>query len=241
MNRQTLLRTTGAVLLLAGVLPAWAGPAPAEPAAPAASAASAAPAAAAVPAAPGYYAAAQLGRNNLSRWPARVDFGGVGVDGELGLDRGLHGGVAVGRQTEHARFELEYQYGRFDISRMTLGPVSEPGSGGGHYQALTVNAYRTAAWTESLGAYAGVGLGWGAATLPSLRMSNGCNCFAGADHGGWLYQARLGLDYRLGPAHDLFVQYTWLRMPGGSGGEGPTVSYERRHVGAWSVGYRYHF
>lgn len=226
-NRNRMLCAAGATLLLAGALPAAADPLPADAAAPAA--------------VPVYYATAQLGQNNLRRWPAHVDFGGVAVDGELGLDRDLHGGVAVGRQTEHARFELEYQYGRFDIGQMTLGPVTEPGSGAGHYRALTANAYRTAAWTAALGGYVGVGVGWGGATLPALRMSNGCDCFAGAHHDGWLVQARVGLDYRLAPAHDLFAQYTWLRMPGGDGGAGPTVSYERRHIGAWSVGYRYHF
>lgn len=188
----------------------------------------------------GYYLNLHAGYNNLDNWPATVDLGGgVNVDGKLKLDSGPHFGVAVGRQTENARFELEYQQGSFDLAGIQLGPVSQDASGTGHYKALTANAYRTYAFDANWLAFAGLGLGFGRVELPAAGFSSGCNCFAAASKDGLVLLGRIGLEYRFNAQHNAAVQYTWLRMPGPQSGGSPSVSYPRENIGVLGLGYRY--
>lgn len=185
------------------------------------------------------YVSIQLGANDLSSWPATVNFGaGAQTGGSLSLDRGAHAGVALGRQTEKARFEVEYQHGRFDVTRQNLGAFTQATTGDGHYDALTLNAYRTFAINANFSAFAGAGIGWGSVSMPQGSMIGACNCFPAASKGGLLYQARLGGEYLIGNGHHLFTQYTWLSLPRSSSGSTPGVSYARRGVSALTVGYR---
>jgi opacity protein-like surface antigen len=197
------------------------------------------PAAAAEPA---YYLGVHGGVNNLDSWSASVTLGpGVSVPGSLSLDSGTHLGLIVGRQTENARFELELQSGRFDVTGIQLGPVQQNVDASGRYQAFTFNAYRTMALAERWTGYAGLGIGWGSAKLPQLGFTSGCDCFASASETGFAYLGRLGLEYRLGDHHNVSAQYTWLRLPKSNGGTTPSTEYARKGVGIAGVGYRYAF
>ncbi|TCW31837.1 outer membrane protein [Gulbenkiania mobilis] len=186
---------------------------------------------------PAPYLGAHLGTNLLDHWPARVDFGGVTASGEAALDSGLHGGLMLGRQTEHARFEMEYQRGAIELNSLKLGPLNRSADGTGHYDAVTVNAYRTHDFNERWSAFAGAGIGWGKVRMPSGRLE-GCECFASASESGLVYQGRIGVEYRLARAHSAFAQYSLLRLPGASGGGTPQVAYEDRTIGSVTVGYR---
>jgi hypothetical protein len=191
------------------------------------------------PGKPVYYAGGHLGVNNLDTWPAQVDFGaGVRVDGRLALDRGGHQGLVIGRQTEKGRFELEYQRGDAELTSISLGSVSEAATGRLRYEALTVNAYRTRAFDAAWTGFFGVGLGWGSVKTPKAGFTSGCECFSATSEGGFVYQARLGLEYGFGQGHKAFAQYTWLSLPGGESGGVPGIDYPRRGVGALSIGYR---
>src|SRR5438105_4508315 len=72
---------------------------------------------------PANYVGVQGGINNLNgAWNANVTLGpGISLAGSAASKRGLHFGVFGGRQTERARFELEYQHGSFDLTHLTLG------------------------------------------------------------------------------------------------------------------------
>ena len=93
---------------------------------------------------PAYYLGVQGGENNLrGGWNGTVSLGpAVTLPGAVTTKRGAQYGVFGGRQTEHARFEVEYQHGGFDITGLKLGPVSQSISSSGHYDAITANAYR---------------------------------------------------------------------------------------------------
>lgn len=187
-----------------------------------------------------YYLTVHGGRNHLDNWPATVTLGpGVSTDGNLKLDYGLHFGVAAGRQTENARFELEYQQGSFDVTGIQLGPVSESVSGSGQYRALTVNAYRTHAFDDNWLGFAGLGIGFGRIELPEASFSSGCHCFAAASKDGLALLGRLGIEYRFNAHHNAALQYTWLRVPGPQSGGSPGVSYPRETLGILGIGYRY--
>lgn len=189
---------------------------------------------------PAYYLAIHGGVNNLDSWPATVSLGpSVSTDGNLKLDYGLHFGLAAGRQTENARFELEYQQGSFGVTDIQLGPVSESVSGTGHYKALTANAYRTYAFDEQWSGYAGLGIGFGSVDLPAASFSSGCHCFAAASKDGLVLLGRLGIEYRFNSHHNAALQYTWLRVPGPQSGGSPSVSYPRETIGIIGLGYRY--
>ena len=187
---------------------------------------------------PAYYAGAHLGQNNLSSWPAEVNFGGPRASGRLSLDDGAHGGLMVGRQTENARFEVEYQQGRVDVSSVQLGPVTQGVDARGKYHVLMLNAYRTFVLRPSLTAYAGAGVGWSSVKLPGLPPINACNCFPAASKKGAAFQLRVGAEYLVAPGHGLFLQYTALRLPGPDSGGVPSVDYARRTIGALTAGYR---
>jgi opacity protein-like surface antigen len=186
---------------------------------------------------PGNYAAGHLGANHADHWSGTVDFGaGVKVPGSLDLDPGLHLGAIVGKQTENARFDLEWQHGRFDVSGAFLGGVSNQASGSGHYDALTVNAYRLFALSPRWTAFAGAGIGWGRASLPRVSVG-ACNCFPASSKGGFAYQVRVGADYELSQGNQVFAQLGWLSLAKIDGGS-PGVSYSRREVPNVGIGYR---
>ena len=194
---------------------------------------------------PAWYLGVQGGENNLrGAWNGDVSLGpGVSLPGVATTKRGLHFGVFGGRQTEHARFELEYQHGSFDITGLQLGPVSQSISAGGHYDALTANAYRSEqVWDKRLNVFGALGIGWGRVTMPQMGFTTPpCNCFVGSSKSGVTWLARAGVEYNLGEMDKLFLQYTYLALPRPGSGGTPGVEYERRNVGAWGIGYRHAF
>ncbi len=189
------------------------------------------------------YAGVQGGLNNLNRWNAKVGLGsGVVLDGHADLDSGTQFGLVIGRETEKARYELEYQRGSFDLTGIQLGPISQVATGGGKYQALTFNAYRTKRFDEKWGGYLGLGIGWGSATLPQVGFDTGCNCFVSGVERGWVYQGRVGVEYRHEDKHRVFAQYTLLSMPGPKSANASFgANYVRKNIGIVGVGYRYIF
>ncbi|MGE4241481.1 outer membrane protein [Ramlibacter sp.] len=187
---------------------------------------------------PHWYAGIHGGVNDVKDWSADVNFGGPTTAGELRLDRGLHFGLMAGRRTENARFEVEYQHGRMDIDRMTLGGFSQAASGKGSYDALTVNAYRTFEVANRTTAYIGAGIGWGRVKLPTLPTISGCNCFRGVSDDGLVYQLRLGAEYEIQNNQHLLAQYTLLHVPGLGSGGAPSVEYSSKNINIFSIGYR---
>jgi opacity protein-like surface antigen len=178
------------------------------------------------------------GVNTLDQMRTRVDFGaGTPFDGQADLERGLHGGVMVGRKYEHARYELEYEAGRFKVQHLTLGPVSGPADAHGSYQALFANAYRTDRLSESIDSFVGAGAGWGRIKLPQLGLGETCDCFGPASKSGFAWQLRAGLGYRLSDAASLSLQYTWLSLPRPEAGGPPAIQYDRKRFGAVTLGY----
>jgi opacity protein-like surface antigen len=184
-----------------------------------------------------FYLGVHGGVNNLDDWPATVNFGPVAPAGGLELDKGAHYGVQAGTRTENARFELEWQRGRAKIAAVSVGAVRQAASGTATYDAFTVNAYRTFAFTPQLAGFAGGGLGWGRSHLPALGTVAGCNCFRDTHEQAFAWQLRGGAEYEIKPGHRLTAQYTALRIPGAPAVSTPGASYGRRTVGAVSVGY----
>jgi opacity protein-like surface antigen len=185
-----------------------------------------------------YYVGGHVGANNIDEWPAEVNFGGPSTPAQLKLDKGLHLGLFAGRRTENARFEVEYQHGQADVTGVSLGPVSQAAGGHASYQALTLNAYRTYAFSPRFTGYAGLGIGWGKVSLPRLAPLGTCNCFQAASDGGFVYQGRLGVEYQVADTHFVFAQYTLLHLPSSAADATPSVHYGSKNVGALSVGYR---
>lgn len=191
---------------------------------------------------PQYYLGAQAGTHDLSSWNADVRLGaGVGVEGRADTDKGRQAGLIVGRQTEHARYELEYQRGTFDLTGIQLGPVVQPASGGGDYQALTFNAYRTVTFRDNLRGFLGAGVGWGRVSMPQAGFDNGCNCFSGASRNGFAYLGRVGAEYQFADDQNIFFQYTLLRLRGPESDSVPGISYSRKSIGIFGLGYRHVF
>lgn len=191
---------------------------------------------------PHYYLGLQGGRNNLNNWNADVSLGaGVTLPGKVNLDQGTQGGLILGRQTEHARYEIEYQHGSFDLQAINLGSQTQTVGGSGHYDALTLNAYRTESLSESISGYLGAGIGFGKTKLPGAGFSSGCHCFPAASGNGLTYQLRAGLEYDLAAPHKAFIQYTLLSLPGPDSGSNPGVEYDRKQIGIIGLGYRYIF
>jgi opacity protein-like surface antigen len=182
------------------------------------------------------------GVNTLDQMHARVDFGaGTPFDGQADLARGLHGGLMAGRQTEHARYELEYEFGRFKVEHLTLGPVSQPADAHGSYQALFANAYRTEELADAIDAFAGAGIGWGRMKLPRLGLGETCACFGPASKSGFAWQLRAGLAYRVSSKAAVSLQYSWLNLPAPEADGPPAVAYERKRFGALTLGYARQF
>lgn len=184
------------------------------------------------------YAGAHLGANTLRDWNASVDFGfGTAIDGRAELKRGLHGGLQVGRQSGHGRYEVEYERGRIRVERLTLEPLSEAVDGSGHYEALFANVYRTDRLGTALDSFVGGGIGWGRVKLPQLNLGETCACFGPASKSGFAWQLRAGLAYRLSENDRIALQYTWLNLPKPARDGEPAVQYERRRFGALTLGY----
>lgn len=190
------------------------------------------------------YLGVQGGVNNLrGDWNADVSLGpGLSLPGSVSTKRGSHLGVFGGRQTEHARFELEYQRGEFDITGLQLGPATQIVSAGGDYQAFTVNGYRTQPFGDRITGYAGLGIGWGRVSLPGMAFTTPpCNCFPAASKSGFTWLARAGAELHVGSSGRAFVQYTHLELPRATSGGSPGVEYSRKRVGAVAAGYRHLF
>jgi opacity protein-like surface antigen len=194
------------------------------------------------PAASTTYVSLHLGRNNVDQLRADIDFGaGAPFAGQADAAHGAHAGLALGRRTEHARFELELEYGRFNIKHLTLGPVSADIDAAGHYQAAFANAYRTERLSEQLDAFVGVGIGWGRVSLPKMGLGEDCACFGPASKSGAAMQLRAGLEYRVADRSSIGLQYTALRLPAPEAGGPPAVHYTRKNLGAWSLGFTRRF
>lgn len=187
------------------------------------------------------YVSAHVGVNNLSSWPARVDFGGPQVDARLELKRGAHLGLALGRQSGPGRYELEYQHGRFDIERATVAAVSQAADASGDYDVLTVNALRDLYVRPGVTVFGGIGAGVARVQLPHIALANGCRCLAEADKTGFAWQARIGAERRAGQAGFVFGQLGYLRLPGPKSEGASSISYRSKGVGVLSVGYRHQF
>ncbi|MBI5256161.1 MAG: hypothetical protein HY855_06665 [Burkholderiales bacterium] len=188
-----------------------------------------------------YYGGVHLGLHSLGSWPATVDFGGVRTEGQAALKGSLHGGLLVGRRTENARFEVEWQRGLLPVRGVTLGPVSQGADVSGHYQALTVNALRTLPLAERWLGLVGVGIGRGQATLPQVSLSNGCPCFAGASRSATAYQARIGAEYLAQGRWRPQVSLSWLHLSGPQAAGKPAITYGSRGVVSLNAGAVMHF
>jgi opacity protein-like surface antigen len=182
--------------------------------------------------APGWYLGVDGGTSEI-RSPWTADFGlspGVTAPGTLSLKRGHQLGLQAGlQQSEHTRYELEYQRGTFDITNVQSGGTNTALSAGGHYDALTANAYLV----EPLGSsrfnlYGGLGAGWGRIAVPQTT-------FAGASNSGFTWLARAGLEYSFDDQNRAFVQYTYLGLPRAS------TDLGRRNANTVSIGYRHLF
>jgi opacity protein-like surface antigen len=191
---------------------------------------------------PANYWGAHAGVNTLKDWNAQVDFGfGAPRSGRADLERGVHGGLMVGRQSEHLRYELEYETGRVEVERLTLAPLSQAVNGKGRYHALFANAYRTDRLSDRIDSFVGGGIGWGRVKLPQLALGANCNCFGPASKSGFAWQLRAGLGYRLSEGSNLTLQYTWLSLPRPEADGPPGIRYERERFGAVTLGYNRQF
>ena len=186
------------------------------------------------------YMALHIGRNDVSDWTGTVSLGpAVALPGTVSATRGTHFGLAGGRHWAHSRLELEYQGGGFDIWGISLGPVTQGLSASGDYNALTFNGYATQPVGERFTVYGALGIGWGRVSLPQMGFSGGCNCFPSASKSGFAWLARAGAEYSFDRDNKAFVQYTHLELPRpASAGAAPGVQYDRKAVGALSIGYR---
>ncbi len=184
------------------------------------------------------YWSVQGGMNNVSDWPARVNFGGPQVDASLQIDRGMQFGAAIGKQYEKGRFELEYQHGQFDIEGATVAAVSQVANANGKYDVLTANAYRTFQMSDSVAAYAGLGVGYGRVNLPQVGGATGCQCLNSAAKGSAVYQARLGMEFKVSDSGLMFAQAGWLSLPGARSDGTAYVTYPRRGFATLGIGYR---
>jgi opacity protein-like surface antigen len=188
------------------------------------------------------YWGVHAGVNTPKSWNAQVDYGsGIPVTARLDLERGPHAGLMVGRQTAHARYELEYETGRIKTERLTIGPRSAAVDAKGRYQALFANGYRVEPLSGSIDGFVGAGIGWGHATMPRVGLGDGCSCFGPASKSGFAWQLRAGLGYRVSAQSSLSLQYTWLALPRPEAEGLPKVRYERKPFGAVTLGYSMQF
>lgn len=191
------------------------------------------------------YIGLHAGVHNLKMWPARVSLGNaVTFAGKVELEPELAAGLTLGREYKNSRYEVEYQRGNYRASRISLNTRSENVKHGkGFYQALTLNAYRTQPLIERLKGYAGLGIGYGKAKLPAWAFTGGCACFPAADAQGFVWQARVGLEYRIGGYNHLGLHYARLmRMPGPtSGKQNPSIHYAKQKIDTLALEFRREF
>jgi len=190
------------------------------------------------------YFALHLGKHDVQAWPALVSLGnGIEFDGQVLLDDKLAFGLQVGREYEKYRYDIEYQRGAYKASNISLNALSQAVSGSGHYQALTLNAYRMKDFSERTNGYIGAGIGYGAAQLPQMGFSAGCQCFPEADSSGFVWQARIGIERLIGEHSRLGLQYSRIfDMPGPSSGRAaPSVQYPDKDIDYLSIVYRRDF
>jgi opacity protein-like surface antigen len=184
-----------------------------------------------------WYAGVHLGTGHVSGWPARVDFGGVSVDGRLEIGNGHRAGLVLGRHAGAWRIEAQLQRGTLPVSQARLGSVVQALDAEGSYRALTANLLRAVPLAEQWNLLAGLGLGVAQVKLPAVALANGCHCFAGASERKATVQARLGLEWRVAPGWRLQLAGGWLRLPGPTASSGNTTThYDRRGVATGDLG-----
>lgn len=190
----------------------------------------------------GDYWGVHLGQNDLDRLDARAVYAsGTTYHGHVDLDSGPHGGVQLGRRDGHLRYELEYEAGRFSVRHLSMGPINADLDARGRYQAAFANLYRTERLSDSVGAFAGAGIGWGRASMPHLVLKSACTCYGAAAKDGFAWQLRAGLSYRVSDASEVALQFTKLHLPGPEVAGPPAVQYEHLGFGAWSLGWTSRF
>ncbi len=184
------------------------------------------------------YWAVQGGVNRLASWPGVVNFGGPSADASLTLDRGATFGVVLGRQYGKARYDLEYQHGRMDITGVRIAALAEKVDSSLRYDTLTINATRQLRLSQNWLVYGGIGAGYGRVNLPTIGLASGCKCITTASRGSGVVQLRAGLDYQLNPDGLLYLQLGMARLPGAASKSVPSVTYPKRDVATLSLGYR---
>ncbi len=191
------------------------------------------------------YLGLQLGLHDVDAWPAQISLGnGVDFEGGVTLEDDLAFGLQLGREYENSRYELEYQRGGYTMATINLGALSEEVAGDkGRYEALTLNALRLHDFSERLTGYAGLGIGYGRAQLPAAGFAGGCQCFPEAEESGFVWQARIGLEYRLGERARLGLQYSRLfDMPGPREEDAlPSIVYAERDIDTLALSLRWEF
>ncbi len=191
------------------------------------------------------YLGVQLGLHDVDAWPARISLGnGVDFDGGVLLDEQPAWGVQLGREHENWRYELEYQRGGYEVGTLNLGALTEDVQGDeGQYEALLLNGLRLHDFSERLAGYLGLGIGLGRAELPAQGFTGGCQCFAQAEESGFVWQARIGLEYRLSERSRLGLHYSRLfDMPGPVSEAGaPSIVYEARDIDTLALNLRWEF
>jgi hypothetical protein len=191
------------------------------------------------------YLGLAAGLHDVDAWPAQISLGnGVNFEGGVTLEEDLAFGLQIGREYENSRYELEYQRGGFAVATISLGSLSEDVDGDtGHYEALTLNALRLHDFTERFTGYAGLGIGMGRALLPAQGFRGGCQCFPEAEESGFVWQARVGLEYRIGERARLGMHYSRLfNIPGPLGEDAlPAIVYDERDVDVLALSFRWQF
>lgn len=191
-----------------------------------------------------YYGALHAGRHNIDAWTGQVSLSGsVTAPASISADPQAVVGVVVGRQRDRVRYEFEYQQGRFDLTTGRAGTLVRRVAGLGDYRALTFSVYRHGPLQDSVSwnGYAGLGIGYGHASLPQALVSAGCQCLAAASGSGLVLLGRVGIEYAVDQDSQVFGQYTLLRMPGPASGTVPGMTYDNKWIGAVTVGYRRFF
>ncbi len=191
------------------------------------------------------YLGLQLGLHDVDAWPARISLGnGVDFDGGVLLDEQPAWGVQFGREHENWRYELEYQRGGYEVGTLNLGALTEDVQGDeGQYEALLLNGMRLHDFSERLAGYLGLGIGMGRTELPAQGFTGGCQCFPEAEESGFVWQARIGLEYRFGERTRLGLHYSRLfGMPGPVSDAGaPAIAYEERDIDTLALSLRWEF
>lgn len=191
------------------------------------------------------YLGLHAGVHDVDQWPATISLGNaVSFEGGVTLQQDLAFGLQIGREYENSRYEVEYQRGAYEVDSINLNAMSENLQGGtGHYEALTLNALRMHDFTERFTGLVGLGIGMGRAVLPAQGFSGGCQCFPAAENEGFIWQARLGVEYRAGERGWLGLHYSRLfNMQGPQEESGaPSIVYADRDIDTLAISFRWEF